>query len=107
MEEALLISLTDELSANKAKLAKVKLNCHSDIGAHMNIAKCSKIGGRIFESIQLSMRDGSWKAPERKYKKVLGGYPFLVTRPGSVSQALPSPAKIEEVVERFPKLHKK
>ncbi len=59
LEEILLVSLTDKLSANKAKLAKVKLNCHSDIGALLNIAKCLKIDGRIFEIVKLSMRDRS------------------------------------------------
>ena len=52
------------------KLAKVELSCHLDINAHLKIVKLKK-------------RDGDWRL--EKSKAVLGGSPFLVTRPGSVA----------------------
>lgn len=75
-----------------AKLAKVELSCHPDINANSKI-------------IKLKRRDGD----ERGWKKsnaVLGGSPFLVTRPGSVAQVLSSWAK-RDTVERLAKLYLK
>ena len=82
----------------KIEGGKVELNCHLDIGMHLDIAKYSNIAGRIFESVELSMRGGSWRESERRCMEVLGGSPFLVTRPGSAAQA--------GAVERLLKLHK-
>lgn len=96
LEEALLIILTNKLLANKVKLAKVKLNCHSDISAYLklschintsaysNIAKFLKISRYIFKSVKQSIRGRSEKAFKKRYKEVLGGSYFLVTRLGLV-----------------------
>lgn len=47
----LLISLINEESANKKKLAKVKFNCHFNITKHLKIAR------RILENIKFKKRD--------------------------------------------------
>ena len=61
-------------------------DCHSDIGAHLNIAKYSNIAGRIFENVEPSKgRDGSEGSREQR-KEVLGGSPFLVTISSSAAQ---------------------
>ncbi len=99
MKEVLLISLIDELSTNKIKIAKVKLNCYLDIGTYLNIIKCLKIKGYIFESVKLSMRDGNWKILKKKYKKALGDCLFLVTKSSLVLQT--------DTIERLFKLYKK
>lgn len=38
---------------------------HSDIVGHLDIAEYFIIAGRIFESVMLSIRDGSWRGWER------------------------------------------
>lgn len=70
-----------------------RLSCHTDMAIHFNIA------GHIFERIELKTRDGDWKT-SKKFRKVLGGSLFLVTRRCSVVKTLLSQAK-RETIERL------
>lgn len=45
------------------------------------------------------MRDGSWKAFEKRYKKVFSSFLFLATKSGLILQALLLLARMKEVVE--------
>ncbi len=57
LNKALLVSLTDEKLTKKEKLAKIKLNCNSNIGKYLDIIKYSKIAEYILKSIKLKKRD--------------------------------------------------
>lgn len=69
IEETLLISLIDELSVDKIKLIKIKINCHLDISAylkmsyhtnidaHLNITEDLEIFRCILENIKLKRGD--------------------------------------------------
>lgn len=52
-----LVSLTNENLTKKKKLAKIKLNCDSNIGKYLNIIKYSKIAEYILKNIKLKKRD--------------------------------------------------
>lgn len=64
------------------------MNCHLNIDVHVEITKY------ISKRVKLNKRDGSWKVPKRRYKKDLGSFFFLVTRPGLILHVLLSSAKI-------------
>lgn len=76
----MLVSLTDEKSVNKVKLAKIELTCHSNIAAYFDIAAYLNISVAQIE-------------------RVLGGSPFLVTRLGSIAQALPARTICHSVID--------
>lgn len=57
----------------------------------------SDINERNFENIKLSIKDGGWRALERKYIKVFGNFAYLVTRFALVLQALLSQANRKAV----------
>lgn len=63
----------------------VQLNCHLDIVAYFDIIEDLKIVVYIPESIQRKKGDGSWREWEKRYKKVLGSFCFLVIRPGRIA----------------------
>lgn len=65
----------------QSSTTKIKLNCHFDIDVYLNITKCLKIDRHIFKSVESNIRNKSWKASEKRYKKVLGNFLFLVIRP--------------------------
>ena len=70
------------------QLAKVELSCHLDINAHSKIVKLKR------------------RRRLERSKAVFGNSSFLVTKPDSVVQVLPSQSK-KETVERLPKLYPK
>lgn len=88
--------------------ARAKLGSHSDIATHfditkrMNIRKYLNSARRNFESVELRKRDRGSKALKEQSREVLCDSLFLLTRPGSVTQAPPLQAK-REAFKRLPK----
>lgn len=87
---------------------RAKLGCHLniavhfDIAKHVNIREYLNIAGRNFENVELRKRVGGWRASKRQSREVFSDFFFLLTRPGSVMQALLLRAK-RKAFERFPK----
>lgn len=57
-----LIGLTNKLSVNKKKLAKIKLSWYLDISTYVNIDKHFNIAKPHFEGVKLKKRDKSRKS---------------------------------------------
>lgn len=57
MNKDLLFSLIHEKLTKKEKLAKIKLNCNSNMSKYLDIVKYSKIAEYILKSIKLKKRD--------------------------------------------------
>ena len=77
--------------------SRAKLNSHLHIVANFDIAKHTNITGRILERFEPSRRDKGWIGFEIRCKRVLGSFPFLVTRPDLITQAPPLQAKVKAV----------